>query len=278
MRAGAALHARVRVRVRVPPATLRPTPPRGEHTDTATDLARWSPAAGSSSRESVAAAEGAATRGRRRRPRRRPARHRHERRDCQPCRHARNSRHKERANTRTKIVRTIWFVCSRSFRQRQSCRLPRRRQSTAQGGMWQSSQKSSTGLISQKMRDVDSAAPRARLPPRALPDSVRRQMRLPPREGAPSARRNWETPQEMTTKEALFGENANRVQMQQRPAEKEARPDDRGGRARRVSAIPVEVSRVPKNLQRAQRGPTRKAPSPYDTELQGGLRRMQMIP
>ena len=160
-----------------------------------------------------------------------------------------------------------------------SCSLPGdARQSTAQGGMWQSSQKSSTGLISQKMRDVDSAAPRARLPPRALPDSVRRQMRLPPREGAPSARRNWETPQEMTTKEALFGENANRVQMQQRPAEKEARPDDRGGRARRVSAIPVEVSRVPKNLQRAQRGPTRKAPSPYDTELQGGLRRMQMIP
>ena len=33
---------------------------------------------------------------------------------------------------------------------------------------------SGSGLVSQKLRDIDAAAPRARLPPRALPDSVQR--------------------------------------------------------------------------------------------------------
>ena len=59
--------------------------------------------------------------------------------------------------------------------------------------------------MSQKLRDIDAAAPRARLPPRALPDSVRSKLKLAPRAGAPAPRRNWEVPPTITTKEALFG-------------------------------------------------------------------------
>jgi hypothetical protein len=152
--------------------------------------------------------------------------------------------------------------------------------------MWQNSQKSSTGLTSTKMREIDTWAPRPRLPPRALPDSVRQKMKLPPRDGAPAARRNWGEPPALTTKAALFGENANanRIQIQhmpvdgRRPSADEKSEEAREGRTRRVSAnpyVPVEVSRVPKREKRASKG---KAPSPYDTELQGGLRRMETLP
>ena len=65
--------------------------------------------------------------------------------------------------------------------------------------------RSGGGLVSQKLRDIDAAAPRARLPPRALPDSVRSKLKLAPRAGAPAPRRNWEAPPTITTKEALFG-------------------------------------------------------------------------
>lgn len=136
------------------------------------------------------------------------------------------------------------------------------------------------------MREIDTWAPRPRLPPRALPDSVRHKMKLPPRDGAPAARRNWEEPPALTTKEALFGENANANRMQMKNMNAEGRrpsADDRSdqareGRTRKVSAnpyVPVEVSRVPK---KEKRGPKGKAPSPYDTELQGGLRRMETLP
>ena len=40
---------------------------------------------------------------------------------------------------------------------------------------------SASGLMSQKLRDLDAAAPRLPLPPRALPDDVRRRLRLPNR-------------------------------------------------------------------------------------------------
>ena len=140
--------------------------------------------------------------------------------------------------------------------------------------MWQSSQRTASGLVSHKMRDVDSSAPRARLPPRALPDSVRRQMGLPQREGAPPARRNWEVPPAITTKEALFGENARCVQMQAG-----CRQEDNNRCVRKVGAI-VEVNRVPKNQPRS-RGTKAKAgsyASPYDAELGGGVGRMERMP
>ena len=40
---------------------------------------------------------------------------------------------------------------------------------------------SASGLMSQKLRDLDAAAPRPPLPPRALPDDVRRRLKLPDR-------------------------------------------------------------------------------------------------
>jgi hypothetical protein len=44
---------------------------------------------------------------------------------------------------------------------------------------------SASGLHSAKLRDLDAQAPRARLPPRALPDDVRRKLGLAPRAGVP---------------------------------------------------------------------------------------------
>mmetsp|Transcript_43959 Transcript_43959/g.68769 ORF Transcript_43959/g.68769 Transcript_43959/m.68769 type:complete len:137 (-) Transcript_43959:72-482(-) len=124
------------------------------------------------------------------------------------------------------------------------------------------------GLISQKLRDIDAAAPRARLPPRALPDSVRSKMKLPPREGAPLARRNWEAPEAISTKEALFGDQAKR--------------DQRGGGWNQGHGPEAEVDqrrkvgitqgqRVPKNQGR--RAKSGSFNSPYQMEL-----RMHRLP
>jgi len=137
---------------------------------------------------------------------------------------------------------------------------------------------SGSGLTSQKLRDIDAAAPRARLPPRALPDSVRRQMRLPKREGAPAARRNWDAPPEITTKEALFGEGAREAQKLQRQAAPQAQnrrqSDNYGNKEnlRKAGAV-VEVHRVPKNQGRVRAG---SYASPYDAELNVG--RMERMP
>ena len=132
------------------------------------------------------------------------------------------------------------------------------------------------GLISQKLRDIDAAAPRGKLPPRALPDSVRRQLRLPERDGAPAARRNWAEPPSITTKEALFGEGAQREQENDKYSASRPvltrRHSDVGDRenVRKVGAV-VEINRVPKNQSRkASMGAT-----PYDAQLKNN--RMQRI-
>ena len=132
------------------------------------------------------------------------------------------------------------------------------------------------GLISQRLRDIDAAAPRGKLPPRALPDSVRRQLRLPERDGAPAARRNWAEPPSITTKEALFGEGAQREQENDKYSASRPvltrRHSDVGDRenVRKVGAV-VEISRVPKNQSRkASMGAT-----PYDAQLKNN--RMQRI-
>lgn len=136
---------------------------------------------------------------------------------------------------------------------------------------------SSSGLVSQKLRDIDAAAPRARLPPRALPDSVRRKMRLPPRDGAPKPRRQWETPPEITTREALFGGAEACVQSRHKaPGYYRDAAADR----RKVGAV-VEVSRVPRNEAARRKNKSGKLTSPYDAGIVASTRpigRMERIP
>ena len=138
---------------------------------------------------------------------------------------------------------------------------------------------SSSGLVSQKLRDIDAAAPRARLPPRALPDCVRRNLRLSPREGAPKARRNWEVPPEITTREALFGGAEACAQSRRRPSEHYG---DAGADRRKVGAV-VEVSRVPRNEAARRKSKAGKFTSPYDAEIKNKtstrtVGRMERIP